>query len=238
MRPLLDCDTLLAFNRTALAEKFRELGLPRFRVGQVYRWIFARKANSFDVMTDLSKELRHLLQETFGSLFSSVVETHLRPTSAAADATEKLLLRWPDGECVECVLLRDDRHHRTACISTQVGCAMGCAFCASGMEGFVRNLTRAEILEQVLRLNALLPKEERLTHLVVMGMGEPLFNLDNLLSALDDVTAMEGLDLSVRRVTISTVGLPAKIRRLAESVAATGKGYKLAVSLHAPTDEL
>ncbi len=224
--PFLDND------KTGLVEKFREIGLPRFRAGQVRRWVFARKIDSFDAMTDLSKKTRLLLTETFGNVFSGTVEAR----SQSSDATEKLLLRWPDGECVECVLLRDDRNHRTACISTQVGCAMGCVFCASGMDGFVRNLTRGEILEQILRLNSLLPGNDRLTHLVVMGIGEPLLNLDNLLSALEDATAMDGLDLSVRRVTISTVGIPAGIRSLARSVVRDGKGYKLAVSLHAPED--
>jgi 23S rRNA (adenine2503-C2)-methyltransferase len=106
------------------------------------------------------------------------------------------------------------------------------------MEGFVRNLTRSEILEQLLRLNALLPDHERLTHIVVMGIGEPLLNLDALLSALDEATTAEGLGVSVRRVTISTVGIPAGILKLADSVLSNGKGYKLAVSLHAPNDEL
>jgi len=175
-----------------------------------------------------------MLKERFGGVFQGTAIVHTK----APDSTEKLLIEWTDGHCVECVLLRDDRNHRTACVSTQVGCAMGCVFCASGMDGFVRNLTCAEILEQILRLNALLPAQERLTHLVVMGTGEPLLNLDALLSALDDATAADGLDLSVRRVTISTVGIPSGIRKLAESVVRTGKGYKLAVSFHAPDNEL
>ncbi|MDR2438978.1 MAG: 23S rRNA (adenine(2503)-C(2))-methyltransferase RlmN [Planctomycetaceae bacterium] len=210
------------------------LGLPRFCVRQLRRWIFARKTTSFDKMTDLSKETRKVLTEQFGTIFQGKVLTH----DQSVDLTEKLLIEWSDGERVECVLLRDDRNHRTACISTQIGCAMGCLFCASGMDGFVRNLTRGEILEQFLRLNSLLPDHERLTHVVVMGIGEPLLNLDTLLSALDDVTALDGLNLSVRRVTISTVGIPSGIRKLAESVVRNGKSYKLAVSLHAPNDEL
>ncbi len=225
---------LLDFPRTEQASIIAELGLPPFRLGQVRRWVFARKTSDFDAMSDLSKEQRHLLAERFGGVFQGTEILHTK----ASDSTEKLLIEWTDDNRVECVLLRDDRNHRTACISTQVGCAMGCVFCASGMDGFVRNLSRAEILEQILRLNALLPPLERLTHLVVMGTGEPLLNSDALLSALDDATLADGLDLSVRRVTISTVGIPAGIRKLAESVVQTGKGYKLAVSLHAPNDEL
>jgi 23S rRNA (adenine2503-C2)-methyltransferase len=221
-------------NPAELSAILTGLGLPRFRFQQLRRWIFSRKTVSFDKMTDLSKETRKVLTEQFGTIFQGKELTHSR----SADLTEKLLIEWADGERVECVLLRDDRNHRTACISTQIGCAMGCLFCASGMDGFVRNLTRSEILEQFLRLNFLLPDHERLTHVVVMGIGEPLFNLDALLSALDDVTASDGLNLSVRRVTISTVGIPSGIRKLAESVVCNGKGYKLAVSLHAPNDEL
>ena len=149
------------------------------------------------------------------------------------------------------MLIQEDQR-RTACISTQVGCGMGCVFCASGLEGLQRNLTAAEILEQLLRLRRLpgpaaaggsggQPARTRtrradrpLTHIVVMGMGEPLANLDNLLTALDDATAKDGLGLGARHVTISTVGLPARIRQLAES----GKAYHLAVSLHAPNDAL
>jgi 23S rRNA (adenine2503-C2)-methyltransferase len=151
----------------------------------------------------------------------------------ATDLTEKLLLKSPSGDTVECVLMREpDR--RTICISTQVGCAMGCVFCASGMLGLKRNLGREEILEQILRLDRLLDADERLTNIVVMGIGEPLQNLSTLLQVLDDVTDPKGLGLSPRRITISTVGLPEKIRELA----AVGKPYNLAVSLHAANDQL
>ncbi|MDR2754681.1 MAG: 23S rRNA (adenine(2503)-C(2))-methyltransferase RlmN [Planctomycetaceae bacterium] len=224
----------LEYNSTDLLEILTGLGLPKFRLQQVRRWVFARKTTSFDKMTDLSKETRKLLTEQFGSVLQGKELACYR----SDDSTEKLLIEWTDGERVECVLLRDNRNHRTACISTQVGCAMGCVFCASGMDGFVRNLSRGEILEQFVRLNSLLPDQERLTHVVVMGIGEPLLNLDALLSALDEVTVSDGFDLSVRRVTISTVGIPSGIRKLAESVVRNGKGYKLAVSLHAPNDGL
>ena len=129
-------------------------------------------------------------------------------------------LELQDGENIECVLMREpDR--RTICISTQVGCAMGCVFCASGMLGLKRNLSRAEILEEILRMDRQLASDERLTNIVVMGIGEPLHNLTELLAALDEVTADDGLGLSPRRITISTVGLPNKIRELAR----IGKPY-------------
>ena len=129
-------------------------------------------------------------------------------------------------------MAEDDR--RTVCISTQIGCGMGCVFCASGMRGVVRNLTRGEILEQVVRLRNLLPEGERLTNLVVMGMGESLANLDNLVPALDWISSPDGLGMGQRRITISTVGLPEKMLKLA----AMDRQYHLAVSLHAPTEAL
>jgi 23S rRNA (adenine2503-C2)-methyltransferase len=217
-----------------LTEMFRGWNLPAYRVGQVRRWVFSRKVMDFEHMTDLSKSVRTLLADTFDTVLRGK-ELHRLQSN---DSSQKLLIELEDGERIECVLLQNDRHHRTACVSTQVGCAMRCAFCASGMDGFVRNLTKSEILEQLLRLNALLPDPERLTHIVVMGIGEPMLNLDALLAALDEATATDGLDLSVRRVTISTVGIPAGIRKLADAVVKGGKQYKLAVSLHAPYDEL
>ena len=135
---------------------------------------------------------------------------------------------------IECVLLRDDKDHCSICISTQVGCAMKCAFCATGLGGMTRNLTTGEILEQMLQLQRLLGPEERLSHVVCMGMGEPLANLDRLLPALAAASAKDGLGIGVRKITISTVGLPVGIRRLAEQ----NCQYHLAVSLHAPNDEL
>ena len=224
----------LNLDSVELTELFSGWELPAYRIGQVRRWIFARKTADFEQMTDLPKSVRSLLADQFGSLLRGKELSRVQ----SDDSSQKLLIEWEDGGRIECVLLQNDRHHRTACISTQVGCAMKCVFCASGMDGFVRNLTRSEILEQLLRLNALLPEHERLTHIVVMGIGEPLLNLDALLPALDEATVADGLDISVRRVTISTVGIPAGIRKLADSVIQGGKGYKLAVSLHAPHDAL
>jgi 23S rRNA (adenine2503-C2)-methyltransferase len=131
-------------------------------------------------------------------------------------------------------VLMAEEDRRTVCISTQVGCGMGCVFCASGLKGVERNLTKGEILEQVIWLRNLLPTDERLTNLVVMGMGESLANLDHLIAALDQVCAPEGLGLGQRRVTISTVGLPEKMLKLA----AMDRQYHLAVSLHAATERL
>jgi 23S rRNA (adenine2503-C2)-methyltransferase len=215
-----------------------ERGQPPMRLGQIRRWLFARGAEAFEQMTDLPRALREELASAFVPLGTRVVR-HLR----AADETHKLLLGLDDGRMIESVLIQE-ASRRTACLSTQVGCGMGCVFCASGLGGLERNLTAAEIVEQLLRLRNLPgpeangqgagPAPPRLTHVVVMGMGEPLANLDNLLAALGVATAKDGLGISARHITISTVGLPAKIRRLAE----LGEQYHLAVSLHAPNDPL
>ena len=206
-----------------------ERGLPGYRAAQLRRWLFGSTVESFDAMTDLGKPLRGQLMEHF-RIWTAQKAAHKK----AKDGTEKLLLQLADGNRIECVLLRDDKEHRTICISTQVGCAMGCAFCASGLEGVVRNLTTGEIVEEMLRLKRLLPEGERLSHVVVMGMGEPLMNLDGLLPALAAAARRDGLGISARRITVSTVGIPKGIRRLAEM----GCQYHLALSLHAPDDEL
>ena len=201
---------------------------PGFRAGQVRKWLFENRAGDFTEMTDLPKRLREELAAEF-RIFTTQVVKH----SQASDGTEKLLLELADRQRTECVLLRDGSR-RSICISSQVGCAMGCVFCASGLDGVVRNLTSGEIVEQMLQLQRLLPREERLSHLVVMGLGEPLANLDRLLPALDEASRPDGLGISARRITISTVGLPSGIDRLTEMAT----HYQLAVSLHAPNDEL
>src|SRR5436305_2683217 len=215
----------------ALRAWLADRGEPPMRARQIRGWVLERRATSFEEMTDLPKALRLGLADAFDVL-GTRVERHL----VAADATNKLLLRTHDGHFVECVLIQEDGRH-TACVSTQVGCGMGCAFCASGINGVERNLTAGEIVEQLVRLRNLPDPQGqpgRLTHVVVMGMGEPLANLDNLVAALDVATAKDGLAIGARHFTISTVGLPARIRQLAD----LGKQYHLAVSLHAANDAL
>ena len=221
-RPLLDAtpDELKGW----LANR----GCPGYRAGQVLRWVFEGRAEGFGAMSDLPKRLREELDGEWVVFATTTAHHHVSP-----DGTDKLLLECADGRKVECVLMAEgDR--RTVCVSTQVGCGMGCVFCASGLKGVERNLSTGEILEQVLRLRNLLPEGERLSNLVVMGMGEGLANLDNLVAALDRVCSPEGLGMGQRRVTVSTVGLPDKMRKLA----ALDRQYHLAVSLHAPTEAL
>ncbi|HEX6985424.1 MAG TPA: 23S rRNA (adenine(2503)-C(2))-methyltransferase RlmN [Planctomycetaceae bacterium] len=228
MTPPLAPRPLLDLSRDELAAWAEAAGERAFRADQIRRWVFGKRVASFEEMHDVPKALRERLAAEF-RLFTGEVVGH----QIAKDRTEKLLLRLGDGSHVECVLMRETGR-RTVCVSSQVGCAMGCVFCASGLLGVKRNLTTAEILEQVLRVDRLLDPEERLTNVVVMGIGEPLANLRNMLPAIDTLNDKGGLGLGARRITISTVGLPEKIRELA----AHGKPYNLAVSLHAPNDAL
>lgn len=219
---------LLDVSPEAMLEWLEARGQPPMRLRQLRRWIVQGRAESFERMTDLPRSLQLALATEFVP-FASQILHHAQ----ANDGTHKLVLRLHDGQLIECVLLQE-ANRRTACISTQAGCGMGCVFCASGLNGLTRNLTAGEILEELIRLRNLLPAGERLSHIVVMGMGEPLANLDSLISALDTASSPAGLGIGARNVTISSVGLPLKIRRLAD----LGKQYHLAISLHAPNDAL
>jgi len=203
-------------------------GDPPYRARQIAQWIFARRASSFGQMTDLPQQLRAALERECRLMTTRVVGEQSAP-----DGTQKLVVELSGRGRVECVLLRDGSR-RTICLSSQVGCAMGCVFCASGLDGVERSLTSGEIVEQALHLAQRLPATERLSHIVMMGMGEPLANLDRVLAALQLVSRPDTLGISPRRITISTVGLPPAIERLAEQQCQ----YNLAVSLHAPNDAL
>lgn len=219
---------ILDLEQSELSSWLAERGYPAFRTRQILTWILRQRAESFAAMSDLPQRLRVELEESF-RLWTAEIAAHQQ----ADDGTEKLLLSLADAGRIECVLLRDGPR-RSICVSSQVGCAMGCVFCASGLDGVDRNLSRGEILEQMLRLQRLLSSEERLSHIVMMGMGEPLANLECVLAALEVAKDPGGLGISPRRITISTVGLPASIDKLAKYKTP----FHLAVSLHAPNDEL
>lgn len=210
------------------AQWLKAAGQPAFRSSQIRKWYTDKRAVSFEQMTDLPKDLREKLGAEF-ALFTLQASA----CQVASDGTQKLVLEDAEGGRVECVLMPDD-DRVSICISSQIGCGMGCVFCASGLGGLKRNLTTSEIIQEVLILRNLLPPEQTVTHIVVMGMGESLANLDQLIPALDWVCSKVGLHISQRRVTISTVGLPDKIRKLAE----LDRQYPLAISLHAATPSL
>ncbi len=203
-----------------------EEGGRAFHARSILRWILERGEDAFDRMTDLPRPLARALADRLLPLESRIEERR-----AAPDGTTKLLLRLRDGERIETVWMPGSRAASgTVCVSTQVGCAMACRFCASGLAGVVRNLAAHEIVEQILQARRVGP----VGRLVVMGIGEPTLNLEALLSALDTATRADGLGISARRITISTVGSGDRIRALA----AAERPYTLAVSLHAPDDVL
>jgi len=215
---------------------------PAYRVAQLLEWLYTHRATSWDAMTNLPKALRQRLQGAY-----SFYSVELVRRQGAGDTTQKFLWRLADGAFIETVLIpaspglygeASDRH--TLCVSTQVGCAFGCRFCASGLDGWKRNLQPNEIVEQVLaveRWHAALPPSppggRLVNNLVIMGMGEPLANYENLLRALRILNAPWGGGIGARRITISTSGLAPQIRRLADEP----QQFRLAISLHGATDE-
>ncbi len=203
-----------------------DLGTRPFRARQVAQWIWQKHVTAFADMTDLPAGLRTRLEEKL-----AILSARLAARTDASDGAIKLLLEFLDGQRVECVGIAAPQR-LTACVSCQVGCAIGCSFCATGLDGLKRNLTAAEIVEQVFWLQSAAGR--RVTNVVFMGMGEPLANYDATVSAVRAMIDPARLGLSARHVTVSTVGLPKQIRRLAgEDIPIT-----LAISLHAPNDAL
>ena len=202
-------------------------GRERFHARQLYRWIYRRGVADFDAMTDLSKELRGRLAEEL-----EVITPRVVTDAQSADGTRKFMLELADGRRIEAVFI-PDTPAMTFCISTQVGCAMGCGFCLTGKMGLVRNLTAGEIAGQVRVLAAATGMLDHPFNIVLMGMGEPLHNYDNTMKALRMLHSEHGLAVSPRRVTLSTVGIVPGLKRLAQEPLMPN----LAISLHATTDE-
>jgi len=228
----------------SLTAKLREQGEPTFRAKQILEWLYKKRARSWDDMTNLPKALRAWLAEKFELMPVSLVLN-----KQSTDVTDKLLLELGDRSLIETVIIRApqdgvgvDHSRKTICISTQVGCAMACVFCASGLDGIKRDLSAGEIVAQLLQVcyleDARTPRAKAelasFDNIVVMGMGEPLANYDELLRALNIVNAEWGLGFGARRITISTSGLVPKILKLADEQI----GFRLAVSLHGATDEV
>lgn len=212
-----------------LVKLLAEWGQPAYRARQIVEWLYKHKVSSFEQMTNLSKALRErLAAETRIGVMEQTAEQH-----SSDGQTIKRLYRLLDGQLIESVLMEYDDDRRTACISTQAGCAMGCVFCATGQMGFARHLTSGEIVEQAIHFARQLESEgERLSNVVLMGMGEPFHNYDNTLRAIRRLNAPDGLNIGQRHITVSTVGLVPGILQFA------GEGLQvgLAVSLHAATD--
>ncbi len=203
-----------------------ELKASKFRARQIHNWIYLKSVKNIDEMTDLSVKFREELKK-----IAVVSDVKIKVKQESSDGTLKYLLEYPDGECVETVLMRfDNRANLTACVSSQVGCAVNCSFCATGKRGFIRNLTYKEIVEQVLTIQR--DTGLKVTNVVFMGQGEPLLNLDNVLKVMELFN--ESFQIGARRLTVSTSGIIPQINRLAE----LDMQSTLALSLHAPNHEI
>ena len=210
---------------TELQDAFEELGEPRFRAKQVFKWLH-RGVTSFDEMTDISKPLREKLAAEFHITSLKVA----RKQVSQIDGTIKYLWELDDGNCIETVLM-SYKHGNTICVSSQVGCQMGCAFCASTRAGKTRDLKSSEILDQILFTQ--IDSGRKVSNIVMMGIGEPLDNFDNVIRFLELVNHPDGVNIGMRHITVSTCGLTEGIDKLAEY----NLQLTLAVSLHAPDDE-
>jgi 23S rRNA (adenine2503-C2)-methyltransferase len=217
---------LAELERPALETILEQRGADRFRARQIFRWLYRRGVNDVSVMTDLPRELRERLAREF-----TVTTPALVHREKSIDGTEKFLLRLADGRQIESVFI-PDTPSMTFCVSTQVGCAMACAFCLTGKMGLVRNLTAGEIVGQVRVLANALDMRDKRFNIVLMGMGEPLHNYDETMRALRILADEHGFAMSPRRITLSTVGLLPALERLAREPFMPN----LAISLHAPTD--
>lgn len=214
-----------SLNFEELQESIQALGEKSFRAKQIYEWIHKKLVNDFDEMTNLSKDLRDKLKENYDLITVSKVDQR----TSKDDGTSKYLFRLYDDRVIESVLMKY-KHGNSVCISSQVGCRMGCRFCASTLGGLERNLTPSEMLDQIYQIQKL--SGERVSNIVVMGTGEPMDNFDNLLKFIRIISDDNGLNISQRNITVSTCGIVEKIRQLADEELQ----ITLAISLHAPND--
>lgn len=217
---------LKSMNQVEITQVLKEMGEPAFRAKQVFTWLH-KGVRTFDEMTNLSKDLRRKLDEHYYITVPEVV----RKQQSAKDGTIKYLWKLRDGNCVETVLMRY-HHGNSVCISSEVGCAMGCVFCASTKGGLVRRLTPSEMVDQVLFTS--LDSGLEISNIVLMGIGEPLDNYDTVLRFLELINSPDGMNIGMRHISLSTCGLVDKIGRLAEEKLQ----LTLSVSLHAPLDEI
>jgi len=224
-RPMSNRPNLKDLTLEEIEALIASLGKEKYRARQIMKWIYQKRAESFDEMTTLSKELRTHLKEAATLKGPEIVRTQ-----TAKDSTKKFLFRLSDGLHIESVLI-PGRHHWTICVSTQAGCRMGCRFCCTGTQGLKRNLLPSEITGQITALQALATEGPDIKNIVLMGMGEPLDNYANVVKAIGIITSDHGLGFSSRKVTLSTCGLAPLIERLGADIC-----VNLAISLNAPDD--
>lgn len=218
---------LKSLNSSELIEYIESLGEKKFRANQLYQWMHEKLVTNFDDCLNIPAKLRDNLKE---NAYLMALEP-IRVQTSQIDGTQKYLFKLYDGNVIESVLMKY-HHGNSVCISSQVGCKMGCRFCASTLDGCVRNLTPSEMLDQVYRIQSI--SGERVSNIVIMGSGEPMDNYDNVIKFLELINSEKGLNISLRNLTVSTCGLVPKIRELAD----LELQITLAISLHAPNDEL
>lgn len=215
-----------SLTKEEVAQVLEQMGEKPFRARQIYEWIHGKLASSYEEMTNLSKDLRNRLKTEYPLLNLEVLEVQ----TSKIDGTKKFLFALPDGNMVESVWMRY-KHGNSVCISSQVGCKMGCRFCASTLDGWTRNLLPSEMLDQIYQIQKI--TQERVSNVVVMGTGEPLDNYQHLLRFIRLLTSEDGLHISQRNITVSTCGIVPKIKELAQEKLQ----ITLALSLHAPNQE-
>ncbi len=216
-----------SLNYEELAEEIKSLGLPKFRTDQIYSWLYEKGVRDFSEMSNLSKDLRQTLDNRF-VIKNCTIDTKL---CSKLDETVKYLFELGKGEYIECVVMKY-KYGYSICVSTQLGCKMGCKFCASAIGGFKRHLTASDILSEI--YTAQRDLGIKISHIVLMGTGEPLDNFDNVMRFLELVTDEKGLNISMRHISLSTCGVVPRIYELAEKKL----GLTLSVSLHAPNDKI
>lgn len=213
---------LTKLNEEELIDFLSKYDDKKFRINQIINWIYNKSASSFDEMTDVKKELREKLKNE-----ALITDVKIKTKQVSKDGTIKYLLEYSDGNAAECVLMRfDNRGNLTACVSSQIGCPMGCIFCATGQRGFIRNMLPYEIAEQILTIQR--DTKLKVTNVVFMGQGEPLNNYENVYRAIEIINSK--LQIGIRRITVSTCGIAPKIKELAQMQLIP----TLAISLHAP----
>lgn len=221
------CKNIRSLSYDELSKEISDLGFPKFRVNQIFSWVHEKCVSSFDEMTNISKDMREKLKEHF--VFNNCkINTKL---VSKLDDTVKYLFEFPDGEYVESVVMKY-KYGYSICISTQVGCKMGCSFCASAIGGFVRQLSAGEMLSEI--YSAQNDLNIKINHLVLMGTGEPLDNFENVMKMIDLITDEKGQNMSMRHISLSTCGIVPKIYELADKKL----GLTLSVSLHAPNNTI
>ncbi|MEG0617323.1 MAG: 23S rRNA (adenine(2503)-C(2))-methyltransferase RlmN, partial [Oscillospiraceae bacterium] len=222
----MDKCSIISYTMQELSEIIKEIGQPAFRAKQLFVWLHSKNVESFSEMTNLPKTLLKQLDDKY-----YIEKLNIKRKQEAKDGTIKYLFELADKNCIETVLMRY-HYGNTVCVSTQVGCRMGCKFCASTKGGLVRNLTAGEILSEIYAVQHDI--NERVSHIVLMGIGEPLDNYDNVMSFLRNISCDDGANIGMRNISLSTCGIVPQIERLQKE----HLGITLSISLHAPTNEL